>query len=124
MTANLLSLFNCYNWLAKPFNNNLPNIIIHFSLSLSMKYTPATLSKLEKILDEAKYIVRYERGNFQSGYCVLEERRVVVLNKFLNQEGKINALTEIIPSLKINIDVLTHESQKMVEEIKQLKLAL
>lgn len=89
-----------------------------------MKYTPATLSKLEKILDESKYIVRYERGNFQSGYCVLEERRVVVLNKFLNQEGKINALVEIIPSLKINIDVLTLESQKMVEEIKQLKLAL
>ena len=89
-----------------------------------MKYTPATLTKLEKILDESKYIVRYERGNFQSGYCVLEERRVVVLNKFLNQEGKINALVEIIPSLKINIDVLTLESQKMVEEIKQLKLAL
>lgn len=89
-----------------------------------MKYTPATLTKLEKILDESKYIVRYERGNFQSGYCVLEERRVVVLNKFLNQEGKINALVEIIPSLKINIDALTLESQKMVEEIKQLKLAL
>ncbi len=89
-----------------------------------MKYTPATLSKLEKILDEAEYVVRYERGTFQSGYCVLEERKVVVLNKFLNQEGRINTLTELIPSLKINFDALTHESQKMVEEIKQLKLAL
>ena len=89
-----------------------------------MKYTPATLSKLEKILDEAEYVVRYERGTFQSGYCVLEERKVVVLNKFLNQEGRINTLTELIPILKINFDALTHESQKMVEEIKQLKLAL
>lgn len=89
-----------------------------------MKYTPATLSKLEKILDEAEYVVRYERGTFQSGYCVLEERKVVVLNKFLNQEGRINTLVELIPNLKINFDALTHESQKMVEEIKQLKLAL
>jgi hypothetical protein len=89
-----------------------------------MKYTPATLSKLEKILDEAEYVVRYERGTFQSGYCVLEERKVVVLNKFLNLEGRVNTLTELIPNLKINFDALTHESQKMVEEIKQLKLAL
>lgn len=89
-----------------------------------MKYTPATLSKLEKILDEAEYVVRYERGTFQSGYCVLEDRKVVVLNKFLNQEGRINTLTELIPNLKINFDVLTLESQKMVEDIKQLKLAL
>ncbi len=89
-----------------------------------MKYTPATLTKLEKILDEAEYVVRYERGTFQSGYCILEARKVVVLNKFLNQEGRINTLIELIPNLQINFDALTHESQKMVEEIKQLKLAL
>ena len=82
-----------------------------------MKYNTTTLEKLEKILEEAQYVVRYERGTFQSGYCILEQRKVVVLNKFLNTEGRINTLFEIIPLLSIDIDSLTHESQKVYEEV-------
>lgn len=84
---------------------------------LSMKYNSTTLEKLEKVLEEAQYVVRYERGTFQSGYCILEQRKVVVLNKFLNTEGRINTLFEIIPLVSIDIDSLTHESQKVYEEI-------
>jgi hypothetical protein len=83
-----------------------------------LKYNQSTLNKLEKILDEAGYIVRYERGSFQSGYCILEDKKVVVLNKFLIPEGRINTLIDIIPSLTINYDDLTHESQKLYEVIK------
>jgi hypothetical protein len=82
-----------------------------------MKYNAATLNKVEKVLEEAGYIIRYERGTFQSGYCILEAKKVVVLNKFLNVEGRINTLIELIPQLTFNIDDLTHESQKMYEEI-------
>ncbi len=82
-----------------------------------MKYNQSTLNKLEKILDEAGYIVRYERGSFQSGYCILEDRKVVVLNKFLIPEGSINALMDIISSLTINYDALTHDSQKLYDEV-------
>lgn len=82
-----------------------------------MKYNQSTLNKLEKILDEAGYIVRYERGSFQSGYCILEDKKVVVLNKFLNPEGRINTLMDIIPVLEINYDLLTHDSQKLHDEV-------
>ena len=82
-----------------------------------MKYNQTTINKLEKILDEAGYIVRYERGSFQSGYCILEDKKVVVLNKFLNPEGRINALMDIIPVLSINYDLLTHDSQKLHDEV-------
>jgi hypothetical protein len=82
-----------------------------------MKYTQATADKIEKILDEAEYIVRYERGNFQSGYCILEERRVVVLNKFLQMEGRINTLIDIIPQLNINTELFSPETKKMYDEV-------
>ena len=82
-----------------------------------MKYTQSTLDKLEDILGESEYVVRYERGTFQSGWCLLEARRVVVLNKFLNTEGRIYTLMEIIPQLNIQFDKLTHESQKLYEEV-------
>ena len=82
-----------------------------------MKYNQAALNKLEKILEESGYIVRYERGSFQSGYCILEDKKVVVLNKFLNPEGRINTLMDIIPGVNINYDLLTQTSQKLYDEL-------
>jgi hypothetical protein len=82
-----------------------------------LKYNQTTLTKLEKILDEAGYIVRYERGSFQSGYCILEHKKVVVLNKFLIPEGRINTLIDLLPSLSVNYDALTHDSQKLYDEV-------
>lgn len=82
-----------------------------------MKYNQTTLNKLEKILEESGYIVRYERGSFQSGYCILEDKKVVVLNKFLVPEGRINTIVDLIPSVSINYDLLTHESQKLYDEL-------
>lgn len=82
-----------------------------------MKYTQNTLDKLEKILDEVEYVVRYERGTFQSGYCILEQRKVVVLNKFLQVEGRINTVIDIIPQLKIDRNLLSPESLKLYNEV-------
>ncbi len=82
-----------------------------------MKYTTTTLNKIEKIAAEAGYVIRYERGNFQSGYCILQAKRVIVLNKFFQTEGRINTLVDLMPQLDINFDALTLESQKMYEEI-------
>ena len=82
-----------------------------------MKYTQSTQDKLEKVLEEAGYVVRYERGSFQSGYCILEERKVVVLNKFLQIEGRINTLTDLIPQLNIDAELLTPETRKTYEDV-------
>ncbi|XZF16121.1 hypothetical protein ACTHGU_08280 [Chitinophagaceae bacterium MMS25-I14] len=89
---------------------------------MSFKYTPNTLKKLEQLFEEARYIIRYEKGNFNSGYCVLEERRVAVINRFLNVEGRINALLEILPSVKINEEELSGEMQKWYAQLKDQSL--
>jgi len=91
---------------------------------LNMKLTQTTLNKLEDILGESEFMVRYERGNFQSGWCLLELKRIVVLNKFLNLEARINTLLELIPLLDIQFDKLTHDSQKLYEEVKRLSLSV
>jgi hypothetical protein len=82
-----------------------------------MKYTQHTLDKLEEILSELEYVVRYERGTFQSGYCILEQKKVVVLNKFLQLEGRINTLIDIIPKLVANPDLLSPETRKTFDQI-------
>ena len=82
-----------------------------------MKYIQSILEKIKIILDEAGYIVRYERGTFQSGYCILEQRKVVVLNKFLDVEGRINTLIDILPQLSIHPDTLPPDSRKVYDDI-------
>ena len=82
-----------------------------------MKYTQNTLDKLESIPEQAGYVLRYERGTFQSGYCILEDRKVVVLNKFLQTEGRINTLIDLIPQLDIDPETLTEDTKRMYMDI-------
>lgn len=84
---------------------------------MKLRFTPSTLEKIEKIVSEAGYIIRYERGTFQSGYCVLESKKVVVLNKFLQTEGRINTLIDLVSNLSIEADHLSLDSKKLYEEI-------
>lgn len=88
-----------------------------------MKFNQTALDKLESILEESGYIVRYERGTFQSGYCILEQKKVVVLNKFLQLEGRINTMLDLIPQLNVTFDSLTADSQKLYEEVLALASA-
>lgn len=76
-----------------------------------MKYTQTTLDKLENVVVEAGYVLRYERGTFQSGYCILEQKKVVVLNKFLQTEGRINTMVDLIPQLEIPAETMSEESK-------------
>jgi hypothetical protein len=82
-----------------------------------MKYTQHNLDKIEKVIEEGGFVIRYERGTFQSGYCILQAKKVVVLNKFFQTEGRINTLIDLLPQLNINADALTHESQKLFDEL-------
>jgi len=84
---------------------------------MSFKYTPNTLKKLEQLFEEARYRVRYEKGNFNSGFCVLEDKRIAVINRFLNVEGRINALVEILPTLSVNEEELSGEMLKWYKQL-------
>jgi hypothetical protein len=84
---------------------------------MTIRYNPATLTKIEKMIEETGYILRNERGTFQSGYCILEQKKVVVLNKFLQIEGRINTLLDIVPILDIKPDHLSPDNRKLYEEI-------
>lgn len=90
----------------------------------ALKFTQTTLDKVEKIAEDSGYVMRYERGSFQSGYCILQAKKVVVLNKFLPLEGRINTMIDLLPQLNINFDSLTLESQKLYSELIIISVAV
>ena len=84
---------------------------------MTIKYTPAALKKLESLFKEAGYVVRFERGNFTSGYCVLEQKKVVVINKFFDLEARINSLLDIMTQVELDLNGLSPESSAWAREV-------
>jgi hypothetical protein len=87
-----------------------------------IKYTTGFLTKLEDIIAESDYILRYEKGNFKSGYCVLKDQKIIIVNKFYTTEGKINALLEILKGVALDTSRFSEKSQKLYEELLQTEV--
>jgi hypothetical protein len=84
---------------------------------MEVKYTTAFLNKLEDIFTESEYFLRYEKGNFKSGYCILKDKKVIVVNKYFSLEGKVNCLIDILRQILI-------DENKLSEKTKQFYLML
>jgi len=82
-----------------------------------MKYTPQFLSKLEDIFAESDYLLRYEKGNFKAGWCLLKSTKVVVVNQYFTTEGKVNCLLDILRSVPLDTSTLGEKSQKLYLDI-------
>ncbi len=98
--------------------------ILLFLVIMSLTVTNHTLEKLEAILKSLDYRVRYEKGNFKTGACMLESSKVVVVNKFANLESKIQALVELIRELDIQDQLLDEKQKHLVHTLKQTSLKL
>jgi hypothetical protein len=81
-----------------------------------MQFTPSNLKKVEEFLKEVGYELRYEKGNFNSGYCVLQDKNIVVVNKYFNPESRFQKILEIIPTLQLNISNINQEQTKKTWE--------
>ncbi len=91
---------------------------------MTIKYTNHFLNKLEDVMSETEYVLRYEKGNFQSGYCILNDSKVAVINKFFALEGKINSIIEILRSIEVDSRKLSDSNQKLYAEITNNQLQL
>ena len=89
-----------------------------------LSVTNHTLEKLEILLKTAGYRVRYEKGNFKTGACLLQNSRVVVVNKFSGLESKILSISELARDLDIDFNLLDERQTAFLRELKQIKLAL
>ncbi len=82
-----------------------------------LKYTNYTLKKIESIFEEMEYSIRYEKGSFQSGYCLVKNQKIIIINKFFDTEAKINCLIDIFDTMKLEDTELSKKSQKFIIEV-------
>lgn len=75
----------------------------------TLRPTAGNLKKLETLLADMGYRILYEKGNFQSGYCLVNERKMIVINKFYKTDMRIQCLLTIINELEPQTEGLTEE---------------
>ena len=85
-----------------------------------MKVNKGTLKKVEDLYKALGYKVRYEKGQFQAGYCLVKQQGIVVINKFYTTDVRINTLLDILHKLEINEEEveLDDKMQEFWEEVK------
>ena len=76
-----------------------------------INYTKTSLNKIIEIFNESGYIVRFEKGNFRSGYAIVKNRKIIVVNKFFDMESRINTMLEIMDVIQIDSRILTKKSK-------------
>ncbi len=90
---------------------------------MEIKYTKHFLNRLEDVFSETDYMLRYEKGNFQSGYCILNETKIAIVNKYYSLDGKINSLLEILKVVNVDTKNLSEKNRKLYQEINQTQLS-
>ena len=85
---------------------------------MELKYSKQFQKKLENIFPNIGYKLRFEKGNFKSGFCILKNEKVVIINKYYTTEGKINTIIKILNSLNYSSDKIQEENLKILNKIK------
>ncbi|MGF1532640.1 MAG: hypothetical protein ACFCUI_02980 [Bernardetiaceae bacterium] len=83
---------------------------------MAVRYTREALSQMEKLIAEMGYQLRYERGQFEAGACLLNQQRIVLVSKLYTTQGKIQALRDLLQRLPPP-EALSEGSQAYWDEI-------
>lgn len=90
-----------------------------------LPYTQTSLNKLEDLLNALGLKVRYERGSFKSGTCVLQKENILVVNRFSDIEVKIRSMIHVIQGLEPSESTeLDEKQQKLYYSLSQMTLEL
>ncbi len=83
-------------------------------------YTKHFLNKLEDLYSETDYNLRYEKGNFKSGYCVLNSKKIAIVNKYYTLEAKINCLVEMLKEIEVFPENLSDKNRKLYVNLTKI----
>lgn len=83
----------------------------------TLRPTAGNLKKLETLFSELGYRILYEKGNFQAGYCLVNDRRMIVINKFYKTDMRVQCLLTILGELTPDTDALNEEQLAFYQSI-------
>ena len=75
------------------------------------------LQELKAVADQLGASVRFEKGDFKGGYCIIHDKKVIVINKMTNLQKKVMILSAALKELGVDSIFLTPRVREIIEEM-------
>ncbi|MGB5893314.1 MAG: hypothetical protein WBG58_03985 [Ignavibacteriaceae bacterium] len=77
------------------------------------------LQDLKALAEQLGAGVRFEKGDFKGGYCILKESKVIVINKMTNLQRKVMILSAALKELGVDKIYLTPKIREIIDEMAE-----
>ncbi|MFA5806566.1 MAG: hypothetical protein WC879_18185 [Melioribacteraceae bacterium] len=86
-------------------------------MKIKEKEFETILQDLKQLAQEMGAKVRFERGDFKGGYCILREDKTIVINKLSTLQKKVMILTAALKDLGIKEHYIQPRIREIIDEI-------
>ncbi|MCZ7604369.1 MAG: hypothetical protein QY331_08600 [Melioribacteraceae bacterium] len=86
-------------------------------MKIKEKEFESILSDLRSLANQMGATVRFERGDFKGGYCVLKESKVIVINKLSSTQRKVMTLSAALNELGVDSVYMPPRLREIIEEM-------
>ncbi|HRI48456.1 MAG: hypothetical protein KF721_12640 [Ignavibacteriaceae bacterium] len=84
--------------------------------------------EFEDIIEELKILavqlgatIRFEKGDFKGGYCLLKDSKVIVINKLATSQRKAIILASALKELGIDQIYITPKVRELIDDMFEEK---
>ena len=74
---------------------------------------------LKSLASQLGATVRFEKGDFKGGYCILHDSKVIVINKMTNLQRKAMILSAALKELGVDEIYLTPRLREIINEMTE-----
>lgn len=77
------------------------------------------VTELKEIAQKLGVNVRFEKGDFKGGYCVVKENKIIIINKFAPTQKKAAILATALKELGIEDLYINPRIREIIEELTE-----
>jgi hypothetical protein len=85
--------------------------------------TKQTLAELEELAERLGYKVRFEKGNFAGGYCVLKESKLLVVNSRNDYDRRVTIISKCLKEIGIDDIFVKPGLRELIETESKRRLS-
>jgi hypothetical protein len=74
------------------------------------------LNELEELTRQLNIQIRYEKGDFEGGYCILKDQKVLVINKRLPDVRRASSLAQALAEYGIETTFIKPNLRAYIED--------
>ncbi len=86
-------------------------------MKIKEKEFESILQDLKSLANQMGAKVRFERGDFKGGYCLVKENKVIVINKLSGLQRKVVVLAAALRELGVDEMYLPPKLREIIEEM-------